>query len=99
MTRLVPKDPPPINRRIYDGLKACVIGALKLPLHVLANLRVPAIFASLPTLFLMFARDQTFGWYLSTASGVGALVTMFLTFMLICTPIYLAYRVLVWITR
>lgn len=93
----IPCDPPPLNRRIYAGMKASVIGALMLPLHMAANLWVPAIFASLPTLFLMLTKDEAFSWYFTTASGTSELAAMFLAFMFICTSLYLAFRLLIWI--
>lgn len=93
----VPFDPPPLNRRIYGGLKACLTGPLKGLVYLLASLKVPAVFAVLVTLFLIVMDDRKTGWFFSTAPGFGWTVATFLAMLVVCAGIGLALKLLGWL--
>lgn len=87
----VPFDPPPLNRRIYSGLKSCVQGLVDVVVYCLIKLKAPLFFAVILTLFLIVADENSFGWFFTTDPGLSWTTTTFLTWLVICTMAVYAF--------
>lgn len=92
----VPHDPPPLNRRIYDGSIAWISGVLSGAGQLFGRLKVPALFAVLLTLYLMSKNDQAAGWYFTTVSGYSWLFATLIVSLVAGVVAYAVLRFLAW---